>query len=1061
MLPFPSPEVDPYRGMTPHLDVASSRARALAALALGQARIVVASGASLLPRLSPPDRLLLAAVDLRLGGTCSPTELADRLVDAGFTRADPVEAHGEFCGRGGVVDLFPAGETFPIRAEFVGDNIESLRRFDPATQRSVATLDHVSVRPLTDQLEHQPAGGDPAGEEPATDRSATFNDYVRRASARFVVTEPAETADRVREAVEQVRASHADAAARDDPAPPPATLQVDDGEAAAWLAGATTLDALQIEAGAQIEHHRHVACQPAVEFRGRLSEWVADVERGRDRQDVQVFVAETTGRAERIVELLGEHSLVGVPIEGAEETAAATVLVATGVLSRGFRLPAARLQIFAETDLFESEHVVRHQRRSVAKSFLSDFRDLKVGDHVVHVDHGVGEFVGLRQLTVPETRGRHEFVELRYSRGDKLFVPVEQLELLQKYTGAAHPRLDRLGGTTWARTKSRVRKSMRDMTEELLKLYAARQALPGHAFSPDTHWQQEFEAAFEYELTPDQQSALAEIKRDMERPSTMDRLLCGDVGYGKTEVALRAAFKALMDGKQVAVLTPTTVLAFQHGETMRERFASFPVRVAVLSRFLSRAEQKAALADLEAGKVDLIVGTHRLLSKDVKFRDFGLLIVDEEQRFGVAHKERIKQMRRQVDVLTLTATPIPRTLNMSLAGIRDMSVIETPPKDRMAIQTSVVRFDPQLVARAIRTELGRGGQIYLVHNRVESIDSIAGLIGRLVPEARLAVAHGQTDEVALEKTMIAFVAHEYDVLVATTIIENGLDIPNVNTIIVNHAERYGLAQLYQLRGRVGRSDRRAYAYLVVPADNVLSPVARRRLAAIREFSDLGSGFRVAALDLEIRGAGNLLGAQQSGHIEAIGFDMYVKLLEQTVRELQGEEVPDERKARVNLGVDLRIDESYVAETDQRLAVYRKVATASDETALAAALDEVADRYGPLHPSLARLAEYGRVRVRASRLGVEAIDREASRLVIRFSEDAPLDPGRLVEFVSSRRGISLTPAGVVRLDLGAVADAQPREGAAGGRDGGASVAVGRDLDLLARVNAWLEELGEAG
>ena len=1054
VLPFPSPEVDPYRGMTPHLDVASSRARALAALALGQARIVVASGVSLLPRLSQPDRLLLAAVDLRLGGTCSPTDLADRLVDAGFTRADPVEAHGEFCGRGGVVDMFPAGETYPVRAEFVGDNIESLRRFDPATQRSVATLDHVSVRPLTDQLDHLTAVGDPG-----LDRTATFNDYVRRAAARFVVTEPAETMDRVREAVEQVRASYAAAGARDDPAPPPVSLQVDDAETAAWLAAATTLEALDIEGAPQgdgrSEGRRHVACQPAVEFRGRLREWVADVERGRDRQDVQVFVAETTGRAERIVELLAEHSLVGVPIEGAEATASATVLVATGVLSRGFRLPAARMQIFAETDLFESEHVVRQQRRSVAKSFLADFRDLKVGDHVVHVDHGVGEFVGLRQLTVPESRGLHEFVELRYSRGDKLFVPVEQLELLQKYTGSAHPKPDRLGGTTWARTKTRVRKSMRDMTEELLKLYAARQALPGHAFSPDTHWQKEFEAAFEYELTPDQQTALADIKRDMERPSTMDRLLCGDVGYGKTEVALRAAFKALMDGKQVAVLTPTTVLAFQHGETIRERFASFPVRVAVLSRFLNRAEQKAALADLEAGKVDLIVGTHRLLSKDVKFREFGLLIVDEEQRFGVAHKERIKQMRRQVDVLTLTATPIPRTLNMSLAGIRDMSVIETPPKDRMAIQTSVVRFDPQVIARAIRTELGRGGQVYLVHNRVESIDSIAGLIRRLVPEARLAVAHGQTDEAALEKTMIAFVAHEYDVLVATTIIENGLDIPNVNTIVVNHAERYGLAQLYQLRGRVGRSNRRAYAYLVVPADNVLSPVARRRLAAIREFSDLGSGFRVAALDLEIRGAGNLLGAQQSGHIEAIGFDMYVKLLEQTVRELQGEEVQDERKARVNLGIDLRIDESYVTETDQRLAVYRKVATASDEEALAASLDEVADRYGPLHPSLVRLAEYGRVRVRASRIGVEAIDRQASRLVMSFREDARMDPGRLVEFVRSCPRGTLTPGGVVRLDLESVVGGETRGHA------GRSSTVGRDLDLLARVNGWLDELCEDG
>ena len=738
------------------------------------------------------------------------------------------------------------------------------------------------------------------------------------------------------------------------------------------------------------------------------------------------------------------------------------MLVATGVLSRGFRLSAARLQVYAESDLFEDEHVVRHRRRSVARSFLSDFRDLKVGDHVVHVDHGVGEFVGLRQFTVPETRGEHEFVELRYARGDKLFVPVEQLELLQKYTGAAHPKLDRLGGTTWEKAKTRVRKSMRDMADELLKLYAARQALPGHAFSPDTHWQQEFEAAFKYELTPDQQSALADIKRDMEMPSTMDRLLCGDVGYGKTEVALRAAFKALMDGKQVAVLTPTTVLAFQHGETIRERFASFPVRVVVLSRFLSRAEQKAALADVEAGKVDVIVGTHRLLSKDVKFRDFGLLIVDEEQRFGVAHKERIKQMRRRVDVLTLTATPIPRTLNMSLAGIRDMSVIETPPKDRLAIQTSVVRFDPQVIARAIRTELGRGGQVYVVHNRVESIDSIAGLIGRLVPEARLAVAHGRTSEAALEKTMIAFVAHEYDVLVATTIIENGLDIPNANTIVVNHAERYGLAQLYQLRGRVGRSDRRAYAYLVVPADNTLSPVARKRLTAIREFSDLGSGFRVAALDLEIRGAGNLLGAQQSGHIEAIGFDMYVKLLEQTVRELQGEDVRDERRARVNLGVDLRIDDHYITETDQRLAVYRKVATAADEPALAAALEEVGDRYGPLHPSLVRLAEYGRARVRAGGLGVEAIDREASRLVIRFSDDAPIDPGRLVEFVRSRPGVALTPAGVLRLDIEATgAMEHPAAESAGPAGSGASPAVGRDLGLLARVNTWLDALSRAG
>ena len=1052
VLPFPSPEVDPYRGIAPHLDVAASRARALAALARGRARIVVASAGALLPRLSPPERLLRAAVDLRVGRTLSPTELTDRLADAGFRRADPVETHGDFCGRGGVVDLFPAGETHPVRAEFAGETLESLRRFDPATQRSVEIVDHAAATPLRDQFETTSDDAAPV------DRRAIFRDYVRRAEARFVVTEPVQVEAHLRQAGERLRASHADALARGDVVLPPEAVEVGGADALAWFAGATTLDALEIDdappTGEPTAGHRHVACQPATGFHGRLRDWVADVERARDREDVQVFVAETAGRAERIVELLAEHDLVGVQIDGAEETETATVLVATGLLSRGFRLPDARLQVYAETDLFEDEHRVRHQRRSVAKSFLSDFRDLAVGDHVVHVDHGIGAFAGLRRLSIDQRPAAQEFVELRYAGAAKLFVPVEQLDLLQKYTGATHPALDRLGGTTWQKAKTRVRKSMRDMAGELLKLYAARKALPGHAFSPDTHWQQEFEAAFEHELTPDQQSALVEIKGDMEAPATMDRLLCGDVGYGKTEVALRAAFKALMDGKQVALLTATTVLAFQHTETIRERFAAFPIRVAMLSRFVSGAEQKTTLADLEAGKVDLVVGTHRLLSRDVKFRDFGLLIVDEEQRFGVAHKERIKQMRRRVDVLTLTATPIPRTLNMSLAGIRDMSVIETPPKDRLAIQTTLVRFEPQVIARAIRTELGRGGQVYVVHNRVESIDAVAGLISRLAPEARLAVAHGQTTEAVLERVMIDFVAHRYDVLVATTIIENGLDIPNVNTIIVNHAERYGLAQLYQLRGRVGRSDRRAYAYLVVPADNALTPVARRRLSAIREFSELGSGFRIAALDLEIRGAGNLLGAQQSGHIEAIGFDLYVKLLEQTVQELKGEETRDERRARVNLGVDLRIDESYIPETDQRLAVYRKVAAAADDKALRAALDEVADRYGPLHPSLDRLAAYGRTRLRADRLGVETIDRDGSKLVIRFRTDATIDPGRLVQFVRSRPGISFAPGGILRLDL------RPAAGIAAPAEAAAPAAEARDLDLAARVNGllgWLSEM----
>jgi transcription-repair coupling factor (superfamily II helicase) len=502
----------------------------------------------------------------------------------------------------------------------------------------------------------------------------------------------------------------------------------------------------------------------------------------------------------------------------------------------------------------------------------------------------------------------------------------------------------------------------------------------------------------------------------MEAPGPMDRLLCGDVGYGKTEVAMRAAFKAVMDGKQVAFLAPTTVLAFQHLKTLKNRFAAFPVRIDMVSRFRSKAEQKQILEDLKAGKVEIIVGTHRLLSKDVQFRDLGLLVVDEEQRFGVAHKEKIKQLRKRVDVLTMTATPIPRTLNMSLAGIRDMSIIETPPKDRLSIQTNVVKFDQAVISRAIRTELERGGQIYFVHNRVESIYSLGNLIARLVPEARIAIAHGQMSEDALEKVMVDFVAHQYDVLLATTIIENGLDIPNANTIIINRADRYGLSQLYQLRGRVGRSDRRAYAYLLIPPEESLSPVAKKRLAAIREFSDLGSGFRVAALDLEIRGAGNLLGGEQSGHIEAVGFDMYMKLLEQTIKELKGEEIEDEVRANVNLRVDLRIEDTYIPDMNQRLTVYRRMAAVRTEDELAKLMDEVRDRYGAPPDSVLNLAEYASIRVLADRIGLESLDRDGQSVVLKFRPEAKMDPGWLYRVVQERADLKLIPPASLKLDL---------------------------------------------
>ena len=608
-------------------------------------------------------------------------------------------------------------------------------------------------------------------------------------------------------------------------------------------------------------------------------------------------------------------------------------------------------------------------------------------------------------------------MELRYAGEDKLFVPVERLDLVQKYTGASRPALDKLGGTTWEKAKTRVKKAMRDMAEELLKLYASRKAIPGHAFSADSHWQQEFEDAFEWELTVDQQNAVADIKRDMESPTPMDRLLCGDVGYGKTEVAMRAAFKAVMDGKQVAVLAPTTVLAFQHLKTLQDRFAAFPVRIDMVSRFRSKAEQKVTLDDLAAGKVEIIVGTHRLLSKDVKFRDLGLLVVDEEQRFGVAHKEKIKQLRKRVDVLTMTATPIPRTLNMSLAGIRDMSIIETPPKDRLSIQTNVVKFDQEVMRRAIGNEMERGGQVYFVHNRVESIYSMADLLHRLVPagedrrrprpDGRRRAREGDG---RLHGAQVRRAAGDDDHRERARHPQRQHD---------DHQSRRSLRPVAALPAARPRRALRS-PRLRVPADSArkttLSPVAKKRLAAIREFSDLGSGFRVAALDLEIRGAGNLLGGEQSGQIEAVGFDMYMKLLEQTIKELKGEEIEDEIRANVNLRVDLRIDESYIPDMNQRLTVYRRMAGVRSEDELRRMIEEARDRYGPPPASIENLAEYACIRLLADRIGIESIDREGQLVVLKFRPEAKVDPARLFSLVQERKDLQLTPPATLRLDM---------------------------------------------
>jgi transcription-repair coupling factor (superfamily II helicase) len=579
-----------------------------------------------------------------------------------------------------------------------------------------------------------------------------------------------------------------------------------------------------------------------------------------------------------------------------------------------------------------------------------------------------------------------------------------------------HPPLDKLGGTAWNTRKTRARKSVEDMADQLLALYAQRKTAPGFAFSADGNFQREFEDAFEFEETADQNTALTDIKRDMERGAPMDRLLCGDVGYGKTEVAMRAAFKAVADSKQVAVLSPTTVLAFQHFETFKHRFAAFPVRIDMLSRFRSTAEQKKTLADLEAGKVDIVIGTHRLLSKDVKFQELGLLVVDEEQRFGVAHKERLKEMSKNVDALALSATPIPRTLHMSLVGLRDMSLIETPPRDRLAIQTVVAPFQEELVQRAIETELAREGQVYFIHNRVESIYSLAALVSKLVPKARVVVAHGQMGEKELEAVMLKFIRDEADVLVATTIVENGLDIPRANTILINRADRLGLAELYQLRGRVGRSSQRAYAYLLVPPEEILSDIARKRLAAMKEFSELGAGFRIAALDLELRGAGNMLGRQQHGHIEAIGFDLYCQMLERAVSKLKGDDVTPELRTTLSLGFDVRIPQEYIPSENLRLRTYKRISSISTEAEKQDVRKELEDRFGALPKSVENLLEYATLKSMSERLRISSVERQGSRVAIRFYPETTLDPARLVSVVRSRKGIKLDPSGVLWMEV---------------------------------------------
>ena len=1048
-------------------DETAARVAALSAWRSGRARILVASVQALVQHTLRPDDLPERPAVLEVGARATQSALLAELLQLGYDPVIEVAGKGEFARRGGLVDVFPPSSDLPIRSELFGDEVESLRRFDPTDQRSVGPAERVVLLPasefllppeagelrqrlgrlagrLPDRLagdllrlepptiEHArgaahgtsgPAGGSPGTAAPAggarlpqaASRAADVGDGAEvwapllaqatgldhvPADALVVLDEPGDVAEAAGFLWRQADERHDELVASGDlPRDwPPTLLPARDWKAR--LLGSRTLE-LTWESEASADATIAGGGRSSGDLFGWREPTLPAGRAQRIGEAVELWRADEPGRggppriviasdqAPRLAEILEESGgAAGTTGAVTEAPPPGAVVLVDRSLNGGFAGGPDGLVFVTDRELFQNVRVRRPKamRRVVPRDILER---LTPGDLVVHVDHGIARYE--RMLRRSSGAGdERDYLELAFAGSDAIFVPVEQIGRASRYSGGEHPQLSKLGGTEWLRTKQRVRRAVSDLAEELLALYAARESAEGHAFSEDGPWQAELEASFPYEETPDQLRAVVEVKHDMERQRPMDRLVVGDVGYGKTEVALRAAFKVAQDDLQVAVLVPTTVLAAQHHETFRARFAAFPLKVGILSRFVPRAEQEKVLAGLADGSIDVVIGTHRLLSRDVVFRDLGLLVVDEEQRFGVAAKERLKQLRREVDVLTLSATPIPRTLNLALAGVRDMSVIETPPEDRLPIQTRVAEASAGLVRDAILRELDRGGQVFYVHNLVETIEAQAEQLRKLLPDARIVVGHGQMAEGHLESVMLTFASGEADVLVRTTIIESGLDIPNANTIVIDRADTLGLAQLYQLRGRVGRSSRRAYAYLLYRRRERMSEDARKRLQAIFNASELGAGFQIALSDLEIRGAGNILGAEQSGFMAAVGFDLYSRLLSEAVEERKAEHehrapVLPTPQAVVDLPVEANLPDDYVPDEAQKLELYRRLARARTPGDLAAFRQEVIDRFGPLPTPVLRLVEVAELRLAAEAAGVSSISREDGQLVVRFGE----------------------------------------------------------------------------
>jgi transcription-repair coupling factor (superfamily II helicase) len=1050
---FPASPYLPYEVIAQSPEITTQRLAVLRRLLDGDDLVVVATTESLLGRLTPAEIFRRAHREVSKGDRLPLQEVLPALVDLGYEREERVAARGQFALRGGILDIWDPTAAAPVRIELFDDEVESIRGVEVASQRSRDPLESVRIGPVREFV---------LARESAREGLERLRQEYRAQLARLRQTDRAAAAERLAETVgEDLRrlSEHlvAEAAERHGalfyPAPGdlleyfarPPLLVVD--EPVRVRETATSLEreaaaraATLLERGEMVPGQAHVyvplgrvedtgrtgarlylsallargqgelgtvfsfPAKPGEIYHGRWDDFITSLEHHREHGRRVVVAAATVDRAHRIAEAVGNRGLPVrlMPAEGDAAPNPRETVVLYGPLEGGFSLPDLDLVVFTDAEIQGRRR--RRSRAGEAPGQAIRLGELAIGDIVVHVNHGLGRYVGMKTMQI-DGHDR-EYLEIEYAARDRVFVPTDQIGLVQKYIGpeGKEPRLSRLGGGEWHRAKARVKESVRDMAEDLLKLYAEREARPGFAFGPDQPWQRDLEDSFPYDETPDQLRAITEIKTDMERPRPMDRLLCGDVGFGKTEVAIRAAFKAVADGKQVAVLVPTTILAQQHFRTFEERLHGLPVKIDLLSRFRAPREQAQVVRALASGSVDIVIGTHRLLAKDVAFRDLGLLIVDEEQRFGVAQKERIKTLSTGVDCLTLTATPIPRTLQFSLFGLRDVSLIETPPEDRFPVQTYVVELSDDLVAEAVRREVGRGGQVFYVHNRIESMDGVLLRLRRLMPEVRIAVAHGRMREEELESAMIDFLEGEHDLLLATSIIENGLDMPRVNTLIVENADHLGLAQLYQLRGRVGRSNRLAYAYFTYQHDRALTEVAEKRLTAIQQFTDFGAGFQIAMRDLEIRGAGNILGAEQHGFIVSVGFDMYRQLLEEAIDELRGEaRAAQPEPATIEIALDAYIPDAYMPDSRDKMDIYRRIAAAHDDTLVDDLEAECHDRFGPPPAPVANLLAVARMRCLAEMAGIRYVREDEERTLFGLASVGRMNGAGLASLSDAMRG----------------------------------------------------------